>query len=138
MVGVLLLTHGSIGQALLEAADHVLGARQSNARALAILPQDDPAEALLRARAELSAVDSGDGAIVFVDVFGATPSNLAARLLQPGRIEGLAGVSLPMLVRALAYRHLPLEQVLVRAIEAGTRGQINMKEDACNATAGGS
>jgi len=138
MVGVLLLTHGSIGQALLEAADHVLGARQSNARALAILPQDDPAEALLRARAELSAVDSGDGAIVFVDIFGATPSNLAARLLQPGRIEGLAGVSLPMLVRALAYRHLPLEQVLVRAIEAGTRGQINMKEDACNATAGGS
>jgi len=138
MVGVLLLTHGSIGQALLEAADHVLGSRQSNARALAILPKDDPAEALLRARAELSAVDSGDGAIVFVDIFGATPSNLAARLLQPGRIEGLAGVSLPMLVRALAYRHLPLEQVLVRAIEAGTRGQINMKEDACNATAGGS
>ena len=138
MVGVLLLTHGSIGQTLLEAADHVLGSRQSNARALAILPQDDPAEALLRARAELSAVDSGDGAIVFVDIFGATPSNLAARLLQPGRIEGLAGVSLPMLVRALAYRHLPLEQVLVRAIEAGTRGQINMKEDACNATAGGS
>jgi PTS system ascorbate-specific IIA component len=138
MVGVLLLTHGSIGQTLLEAADHVLGSRQSNARALAILPQDDPAEALLRARAELSAVDSGDGAIVFVDIFGATPSNLAARLLQPGRIEGLAGVSLPMLVRALAYRHLPLEQVLVRAIEAGTRGQLNMKEDACNATAGGS
>jgi PTS system ascorbate-specific IIA component len=135
---VLLLTHGSIGQALLDAADHVLGSRQTNARALAIQPQDDPAEALMRARVELAAVDSGDGAIVFVDIFGATPSNLAARLLQPGRIEGLAGVSLPMLVRALAYRHLPLEHVLVRAIEAGTRGQINMKEDACNATAGGS
>lgn len=138
MVGVLLLTHGSTGQALLDAADHVLGSRQTNARALAILPQDDPAEVLPRARAELAAVDSGDGAIVFVDIFGATPSNLAARLLEPGRIEGLAGVSLPMLVRALAYRHLPLEQVLVRAIEAGTRGQINMREDACNATAGGS
>lgn len=138
MVGVLLLTHGGIGQALLDAADHVLGVPQKNARALGILPQDDPAEALTRARAALAAVDSGQGAIVFVDMFGATPSNLAARLLAPGRVEGLAGVSLPMLVRALAYRHLAIEEVLSRAIEAGTRGQVNMKEDACNATARGS
>jgi len=138
MVGVLLLTHGGIGQALLDAADHVLGVPQKNVRALGILPQDDPAEALARARAALAAVDSGQGAIVFVDIFGATPSNLAARLLAPGRVEGLAGVSLPMLVRALAYRHLAIEEVLSRAIEAGTRGQVNMKEDACNATARGS
>lgn len=138
MVGVLLLTHGGIGQALLDAADHVLGGPQQNARALGILPQDDPVEALTRARAELAAVDRGQGAIVFVDMFGATPSNLAARLLAPGRVEGLAGVSLPMLVRALAYRHLAIEEVLSRAIEAGTRGQVNMKEDACNATARGS
>lgn len=138
MVGVLLLTHGSTGQALLDAADHVLGAHQKNARALAILPQDDPTEVLQRAQAELADIEVGAGAIVFVDIFGATPSNIAARLLEPGRVEGVAGVSLPMLVRAMAYRHLPLEQVVIRAMEAGTRGQINMKEDACNATAGGS
>lgn len=138
MVGVLILAHGSTGQALLDAADHVLGAHQQNARALAILPRDDPAEVLLRARAELAGVDDGAGVIVFVDIFGATPSNVGARLLEPGRVEGIAGVSLPMLVRALAYRHLPLEEVVVRAMEAGTRGQINMKEDACNAAAGGS
>lgn len=138
MVGVLLLTHGSTGQALLDAADHVLGSHQTNAKALAILPQDDPTEVLQRARAELADIEVGAGAIVFVDIFGATPSNIGARLLEPGRVEGIAGVSLPMLVRAMAYRHLPLEQVVIRAIEAGTRGQINMKEDACNATAGGS
>ena len=138
MVGVLLLTHGSTGQALLEAADHVLGAHQIHAWALAVMPKDDPAEVMQRARAELAGIEDGAGAIVFVDIFGATPSNIAARLLAPGRVEGIAGVSLPMLVRALAYRHLPLEQVVIRAMEAGTRGQINMKEDACNATAGGS
>ena len=138
MVGVLILTHGSTGQALLDAADHVLGAPQKNARALAVLPQDDPTEVLQRARAELAGVDIGAGVIIFVDIFGATPSNIGARLLESGRVEGIAGVSLPMLVRALAYRHLPLEQVVDRAMEAGTRGQINMKEDACNAAAGGS
>jgi len=138
MVGVLLLTHGTTGQALLDAADHVLGSHQTNVRALAILPQDDPAQVLQRARTELADIEVGAGAIVFVDIFGATPSNIGARLLEPGRVEGIAGVSLPMLVCAMAYRHLPLEQLVIRAMEAGTRGQINMKEDACNATARGS
>jgi PTS system ascorbate-specific IIA component len=138
MVGVLLITHGNTGQALLDAAAHVLGAAQGNVRAMAVAPADTAAGMLEHARAELAAVDDGGGAIVFVDIFGATPSNIGARLLEPGRVEGIAGVSLPMLVRALAYRNLPLEQVLARALEAGTRGQINMKEDACNATAGGS
>jgi PTS system ascorbate-specific IIA component len=138
MVGVLLITHGGTGTALLAAASHVLGAAQVNARAIAVAPGDDTAAVLERARRDLAAVDDGGGVIVFTDIYGATPSNVGARLLQSGHVEGVAGVSLPMLVRALAYRALPLQQVLDRALEAGTRGQINIKEDSCHAAAGGS
>ena len=138
MVGVILVTHGTSGEALLEAAAHVLGAAQPNARAITVAPADDAAVVHERVRAGVAAVDDGSGVILFTDVYGATPSNIGARLLERGRVEGLAGVNLPMLVRALACRTLPLEQVLARAIEAGTRGQINMNEDPCHAAARGS
>ena len=138
MVGVLLITHGATGAALLAAAAHVLGAPPANVRAIAVEPSDDAAAVLGVALSDIAAIDDGAGVIVFSDIYGATPSNIGARLLEPGHVEGVAGVNLPMLVRALAYRALPLGEVLVRALEAGTRGQINMKEDACHAAAGGS
>ncbi len=138
MVGVLLITHGATGAALLAAAAHVLGTPQANVRAIAVDASDDAAALLAGAQRDVAAIDDGAGVLVFTDIYGATPSNIGARLLEPGHVEAVAGVNLPMLVRALAYRALPLEQVLVRAIEAGTRGQINIKEDACHAAAGGS
>ena len=138
MVGVLLITHGATGAALLAAAAHVLGMPQANVRAIAVDASDDAAALLAGAQRDVAAIDDGAGVLVFTDIYGATPSNIGARLLEPGHVEAVAGVNLPMLVRALAYRALPLEQVLVRAIEAGTRGQINIKEDACHAAAGGS
>jgi mannose/fructose-specific phosphotransferase system component IIA len=52
----------------------------------------------------LHLVDDGDGVLLLTDIFGATPSNLALKLLEPGRVEGLTGVNLPMLLRALNYR----------------------------------
>ena len=130
MVGVLLITHGNIGTALLEGAAHVLGAKPANTRAIAVAATDDPQQVLERARDEANAIDDGAGVLVMSDIFGATPSNVGTRLLERGRVEGVAGVSLPMLVRALAYRHLPLQQVVVSVMEAGTRGQVNMREDA--------
>ena len=138
MVGVLLITHGATGAALLAAAAHVLGTPQANVRAIAVDASDNAAALLAGAQRDVAAIDDGAGVLVFTDIYGATPSNIGARLLEPGHVEAVAGVNLPMLVRALAYRALPLEQVLVRAIEAGTRGQINIKEDACHAAAGGS
>lgn len=135
-VGVLIITHGNTGTALLAAAGHVLGGPQGAARAIAVEPGDDPAQVEAGARRDMAAIDDGAGVIVFTDVYGATPSNIAARLMAPGHVEAVAGVNLPMLVRALAYRALPIEQVLSRALEAGLRGQIDMKEDPCHAPAG--
>jgi len=54
------------------------------------------------------------------DIYGATPSNIAAQLLEPGRVEGIAGVNMPMLIRALTYRDEPLETVVVKALSGGT------------------
>jgi PTS system mannose-specific IIA component len=137
MVGVLLITHGGTGAALLAAAGHVLGAPQANAAAIAVAPADDRAAVLAEARRQIAILDTGDGVIVLTDVYGATPSNIGADLLKPGRVEGIAGVNLPMLVKALGSRALPLGQVLVQSLAAGARGLVNMKEDACHAAAGG-
>ena len=137
MVGVLLITHGGTGAALLAAAEHVLGVAQANAAAIAVAPADDTAAVLAHARRQIAAVDTGDGVIVLTDVYGATPSNIAAGLLEPGRVEGIAGVNLPMLVKALGSRAMPLPQVLAQSLAAGARGLVNMKEDACHAAAGG-
>ena len=60
------------------------------------------------------------------DIYGATPSNIATRLLRAGRVEGIAGVNLPMLIRALTYREEPLEAVVAKALSGGTEGVMRM------------
>ena len=65
---------------------------------------------------------------VLTDIFGATPSNLALKLLEPGRFEGIAGVNLPMLLRALTYRERGMETLLTRAIAGGRDGVLNMQD----------
>jgi PTS system ascorbate-specific IIA component len=73
-------------------------------------------------------VDTGDGAVILTDIFGASPANLALKLLQPGRIEGIAGVNLPMLLRALTYRDKGMDTLLTRAIGGGRDGVFNMQD----------
>ena len=99
MIGVLLVTHGEIGKALLESAAQILGAAQRQTATLSVWRQDDPEDLALRARELLRGIDAGDGVLVLTDIFGATPGNVVSRVLEDGRIEGVSGVSLPMLLR---------------------------------------
>ena len=78
------------------------------------------------ARDMLALVDKGDGVLILTDIFGASPANLALKLLERGRIEGLTGVNMPMLLRALTYRDKGMETLLVRARDGGRDGIINM------------
>ncbi|MCL2636363.1 MAG: PTS fructose transporter subunit IIA [Betaproteobacteria bacterium] len=126
MIGILLITHGSFGEALVQNACHVLNKRPAQLNQLGVAAQDDPLELLPLARQMLDLVDNGEGALVLTDVFGATPSNLAGRLLEPGRVEGLAGVNLPMLLRALTYRDKGMEVLLQRTRDGGRDGIVNM------------
>lgn len=127
MIGIFLITHGSLGESLVQCACHVLNKRPQQIVQLGVSGQDDPLDALPLARDMLKLVDSGQGVLLLTDIFGATPSNVALKLLQPGRIEGVAGVNLPMLLRALTYREKDLETLVTRTVAGGRDGVMLMK-----------
>ena len=104
MIGVLVVTHGAIGEALLHSAEQILGAKQARAAAFGVSRSDAPEAVLARLRKLAAQLDGGEGLLVLTDMFGATPCNVASRLLADGRVEGVSGVSLPMLVRVLSGR----------------------------------
>src|SRR5207244_4876560 len=104
MIGVLIVAHDTLGDSLIKAVSHVLGGRPQQFEAFSVKATDDPLALLPTARSAVQALDTGEGVLVFSDIYGATPCNLAVKLLQPGHVEGVAGVNLPMLVRAFTYR----------------------------------
>ena len=128
MIGILLITHGSFGEALVQNACHDLNKRPVQLNQLGVSAQDDPLDLLPLALQMLDVVDNGDGVLILTDIFGASPANLAIKLLQPGRVEGLTGVNLPMLLRALTYREKGMEVLLQRARDGGRDGVFNMLE----------
>jgi len=81
------------------------------------------------ARELVRQLDTGGGVVVFSDIYGGSPSNLAAKLLKAGRVEGIAGVNLPMLVRAFTYRTRDMETLLKRAVSGGCDGVLHMSVD---------
>jgi mannose PTS system EIIA component len=109
MIGIFLITHGTLGESLIQCASHVLNRRPEQIVQLGVSAQDDPLDLMPVALDMLKWVDSGDGVVVLTDVFGATPANMAVKLLQPGRVAGIAGVNVPMLLRMLTYRDRDLE-----------------------------
>ncbi len=127
MIGIFLITHGTFGESLIQNVCHVLNKRPPQISQLGVAAQDDPLDILPMAKLLLNEVDQGDGVLILTDVLGATPANLALKLLEPGRIEGVAGVSLPMLLRALTYRKGDMETLLKKAISGGHDGVINMQ-----------
>jgi len=129
MIGILLITHGSFGEALVQNACHVLNKRPPLIGQLGLAPQDDPLDLLPTARKMLTMVDGGKGVLVMTDIFGASPSNLAMKLLEPGRVEGVAGASLPMLLRALTYREKDMETMVAKAMSGARDGVFNMLRD---------
>ena len=131
MIGVLVVTHGSIGEALLTSASQILGSMPPQVATLSVWRQDDPDDLVLRARELLDTLDAGDGVLVLTDIFGATPGNVASRLLEDGKIEGVSGVSLPMLLRVVTGRDGSLANAVKRAVSGGADGVVHMNNDRC-------
>jgi len=133
VIGVLVVSHGAIAEALLSSAEQILGAKQAQVAALGVSRNDDPDRVLEKARGIVARLEQGQGVLVLTDMFGATPCNVAARLLADGRVEGVSGVSLPMLVRVLAGRNGSLPAAVQRALSGGAEGVVHMNSDSCGA-----
>ena len=119
MIGLILVTHGRLAEEFVHAMQHVVG-RQEAVATVCIGPNDD----MERRRKEIAdavrAVDSGRGAIILTDLFGGTPSNLAISLMEAGRVEVIAGINLPMLIRlAGARKTMGVVAATVAARDAG-------------------
>jgi PTS system mannose-specific IIA component len=121
MIGLILVTHGRLAEEFIAATEHVVGS-QSNVRAISIGPDDDIEQRRRDILAAVEAVDSGDGVILLTDMFGGTPSNLAISIMDRGKIEVIAGVNLPMLIKLASVRDSEgLEDAVASAQEAGRK-----------------
>ena len=126
MIGILLITHGTLGEALIQTAMHVLNKRPAQLRHLGLTTQDNPLLLLPQAQALVKELNDGDGVLILTDMYGSSPSNLSAKLIVPGRVDAVAGVNLPMLIRALTYREQSLEVMVSKAISGGCEGVLRV------------
>ena len=129
MIGILIVAHDTLSDSLIKAVTHVLGSRPPQFEGLRVAGTDDPLALLPKARNLVKSLDGGEGVLIFSDIYGATPCNLAIKLLQPGRVEGVAGVNLPMLVRAFTYRAKGMDTMIKKAISGGCDGVLHIEVD---------
>lgn len=116
-----MITHGPIGHSLLDALTQTFGSLPMPAQAMAISADCVPEYALTQARDLLKTLDKGDGCLIFTDIFGATPSNIAHQLASDDTVV-ISGVNLPMLFRVLNYPQSDLETLAEKAVNAGYEG----------------
>ena len=121
MIGIVLVTHGNLAREFLSAMEHVVG-KQAQARAISIGPDDDMEQRRAEILKAAEEVDSGDGTILLTDMFGGTPSNLAISIMDRAKVEVLAGVNLPMLIKLASVRvSEPLASAVTKARDAGIK-----------------
>ena len=132
MIGILIITHGEFGKSLMDCAVHMLGVAPPQIAALAISSKDDPSKVLPLAKELLDSVNTGEGVLVLSDMYGATPCNIVTKILQPGAIEGVAGVNLPMLVRVMTYRQESLSVLVEKAVSGGREGVVSFDSEKCD------
>lgn len=119
MIGIILVTHGELARHFIDAMEHVVG-KQDRVEAICIGPNDDMEQRRQDIADAIEKVDDGHGTIVLTDLFGGTPSNLAISLLDAGRVEVIAGINLPMLIRlAGARKRMGVAEAAHAAQEAG-------------------
>jgi len=128
-VGILLLTHEAMGDALIETARHLLGRISLKIDAFSIPPGSDTDFAMTSAAARVRKLDSGDGVLVLTDVFGATPSNIIDKIQPLGvKIRRVSGLNLPMLLRVLNYSEQNLAELAQTAAD-GARAGVRIDHD---------
>ncbi|UAK26018.1 PTS sugar transporter subunit IIA [Sphingomonas nostoxanthinifaciens] len=134
MIGLVLVTHGQLAAEFVRAMEHVVGP-QPAIEAICIGPEDDMEARRADIARAVAAVDAGAGVILLTDLFGGTPSNLAISLMEPGRVEVIAGVNLPMLIRLGGARKMMKVQAAVAAAREAGRKYISVASEVLGAAA---
>ncbi len=120
--GLLIITHDQIGDSLLATAVAMIGSSPLATRTMAVSLDSDLEQLTGEARSLARQLDQGDGVLILTDMFGSTPSNVAALLLDQPGVAVVAGINLPMLVRVLNYAHLGLPELAHKATSGGQDG----------------
>ena len=121
MIGMVLVTHGRLADEFIAALEHVVGPQRSVA-AVCIGPEDDMEQRRREIIDQVSRVDDGSGVVVLTDMFGGTPSNLAISIMDKAKIEVIAGMNLPMLIKLASVRNTEkLGDAVASAREAGRK-----------------
>ncbi|MBP2229938.1 PTS system mannose-specific IIA component [Azospirillum agricola] len=121
MIGMVLVTHGRLAEEFIAALFHVVG-EQSQVRAVCIGPDDDMEQRRQDILNSVAEVDDGTGVVVLTDMFGGTPSNLAISIMDKAKVEVIAGVNLPMLIKLASVRKTePLDKSVIAARDAGQK-----------------
>ena len=119
MIGLILVTHGRLAEEFVRAMEHVVGS-QGDIATVCIGPEDNMEHRRREISDKIRQVDSGAGVIILTDLFGGTPSNLAISLMSAGKIEVIAGINLPMLIRlAGARKSMDVTSAIAAARDAG-------------------
>ena len=121
MIGMVLVTHGALAKEFRAALEHVVGA-QENLATICIGPDDDMEKRREDIVDAIVKVDTGDGVALLTDMFGGTPSNLAISLLEKDKVEVVAGINLPMLIKLASVRDSePLDVAVLEARDAARK-----------------
>ncbi|SET22280.1 PTS system, ascorbate-specific IIA component [Nitrosomonas marina] len=126
MIGILVVTHEHLCEHLIRCACHVLGERPAQLQSLSVFVENDPDDVLINMRTLTQKLDTGDGVLILCDILGATPCNIASRLIRRDRVACITGINLPMLVRALTYRNETLAATVNKALDGGINGVVEI------------
>ncbi|QBE63112.1 PTS sugar transporter subunit IIA [Pseudoduganella lutea] len=126
MVGILLMTHAPLGEAFLAAVAHVFRNKVEHLEAIDVVADQDLGDVQALAAAAIKRLDDGSGVLVITDVKGGTPANCCNKLADAGHVEVIAGISLPMLLRAITYRMDTLDVVVEMALAGAQSGAVRV------------
>ncbi len=125
MIGVVLVSHANIAKEMVNVIQHIVGP-QDNIIAISIFPDDNIEKKRIEILESVKKVDKGKGVIVLTDMFGGTPSNLAISVMENERIEVVAGVNLPMLIKMMSLRDKKPIKDLIKVSQESGRKYINI------------
>lgn len=125
MIGIVLVSHANIAKEMLDVVEHIVGP-QNQIISISIYPKDDMEKKRIEILNSVKKVDSGNGVVVLTDMFGGTPSNLAISVMENEKIEVVAGVNLPMLIKMMSIREKTKLKELIKISQESGRKYINV------------